>query len=463
MKGHTWLRFISDLSITILKYPGTASLTNFVKLLLGRIKGSKPAPDHVFCGAAGACTLFVDTNGILNAASASLPTLIPGASGGTCFVGAFLPEDRARLQAALAHTAPSRTRAHARRADGSIGAFDLHIDPKDEGAAVMLIDRTEDKQRHERSERAAEKARADARASASALADLSHEMKTPLNAVIGFADAIRRETFGPLGNEKYAEYIGDIHTSGTHLLDLVESILDLARIEAKRLTFSPVLSDPAAIAYECAAMVREPAQKGGLNLIVDIADDIPECMIDPRAVRQILLNLLSNAVKFTSDGEVRLSIQIDQDTEVPKIVFTVKDTGIGMSDEEMARLGPRFTDIQGAGVRGAEGTGLGLSLVFKLAELHGGTLTISSAPGEGVCARVALPLTMPNRSGISESAPSTRTPRRKAENTPRPAPTDSQAQANLAKDAALNTPLTQLERIEAYRREVAKRQKNPAA
>ena len=181
--------------------------------------------------------------------------------------------------------------------------------------------------------------------------------------------------------------------SGAHLLDLVNAILDLAKIGADRYQLTRVKTDPGAIGKACAEMVRMSAEKAGLKLVTDIAGDLPESFLDPRALRQILLNLLSNAVKFTSDGEIFLSAAaINGD-----IVFTVKDSGVGMSAEELEKLGARFTAAQGAGVRGAGGAGLGLALAFALAELHGGALTIDSAPGEGVTATVRLPVVAPAR------------------------------------------------------------------
>ncbi len=362
----------------------------------------------------------------------------------------FMPEDRGRVAAACAAGGPSRLIAHGRRPDGSVGAFEIIMAPRERApASVLILDRTEETRSQERLARSLDAARSESRSGAAALADLSHEMKTPLNAVIGFADALREETFGPLGHPRYAEYADHIHASGAHLLDLVKSILDLARIEADRLTLAPVIADPNRIAEECAAMVRQTAEKNGLTLVVDLDTATPECAFDPRAVRQILVNLLANAVKFTSDGEVRVSVSTSRGANGRDelggddgagtdeyLVFTVADTGIGMDAAALEKLGPRFTDAQGAGVRGADGAGLGLSLAFKLAELHGGALKIASAPGEGVTARLELPL---DRSGAA------RAPERRIPSAPAPfAP-------------------TQLERIEARRREAARRRARAAA
>jgi len=220
------------------------------------------------------------------------------------------------------------------------------------------------------------------------MADLSHEMKTPLNAIMGFADAMRSETFGPLGHEKYAEYVNDIHASGEYLKELIGSVLDYARVETGRYGLSPVLAAPGPVARESAAMIRGEADKAGLALKVAIAPDLPETMIDARAVKQILINLLSNAVKFTEEGEITLTVE----EKCGAIDFTVRDTGVGMNNVVLAKLGGRYSDTHKDGVRGTKGTGLGLSLAFSLAKLHGGALKLQSEPGEGTTARLTLPV-----------------------------------------------------------------------
>ncbi|MEO0983535.1 MAG: HAMP domain-containing sensor histidine kinase [Pseudomonadota bacterium] len=402
-----------------------------------------------FTGGPGAVVATIDGDGRIVHASGGAADMFAGTRDGAIGVrltDLFMPEDRAAVETARLAGAQTRLTARARRPDGAVGTFELILPSKtDAAAAALILDRTDEERARSREARSLEAARAEARSGASALADLSHEMKTPLNAVIGFADALREETFGPLGHPRYAEYADHIYASGAHLLDLVKSILDLARIEADRLTLSPVIADPNKVAEECAAMVRQMAEANGLTLTVGIDPSTPECAFDPRAVRQILINLLTNAVKFTSDGAVTISVETISVEPVSggprstagdsgeRLVFTVADTGIGMDAETLAKLGPRFTEAQGAGVRGADGAGLGLSLAFKLADLHGGALKMSSAPGEGVTARLELPL---DRSGAMRAAPAA------------PAPA---------------TPLTQLERIEARRRDAARRRARAAA
>ncbi len=220
------------------------------------------------------------------------------------------------------------------------------------------------------------------------MANLSHEMKTPLNAIMGFADSMRAETYGPLGHEKYAEYVGDIHAAGAHLQELIASLFDYAKVETGRYGLNPVLAAPGPVARECAAMIRGEAAHAGLSLRVNIASDLPETMIDVRAVKQILINLLTNAVKFTAEGEVELSVE----EKCGALDFTVRDTGIGMNAIELAKQGGRYSDTHKDGVRGTKGSGLGLSLAFSLAKLHGGALRLQSEPGKGTSARLTLPV-----------------------------------------------------------------------
>jgi len=219
------------------------------------------------------------------------------------------------------------------------------------------------------------------------IGDLSHEMKTPLTAILGFADAMREEIFGPLGHDRYREYAQHIHRSGDHLIGLVSSLLDLARLDADQYGLKPVLDNLGDVTQECAEMMRGEVEKAGLNLVVERDAEMKDSLFDPQAVRQIVINLLSNAAKFTSDGTI--SVQITREDE--QMVVRVRDTGIGMSGAQLQALGERFTTAQSDGVRGARGNGIGLSLAAALANYHGGGLIIDSAPGEGSLATLRLP------------------------------------------------------------------------
>ena len=342
----------------------------------------------------------------------------------------FNADDRDAVAHAVSSKAVSRVEARARRPGGAEGFFEIVIERRPDGrAAALIIDRTAEKRDARRLMQEIDRARAETADSTVMLADLSHEMRTPLNAVIGFAETIERQTFGPVGHENYAQYAEHIRMAGRHLLDLVNTVLDLSKIEAERFALNRVAADPGAIARECAAMMRHQAEEAGLKLVVDIAPELPESFLDPRAVRQILLNLLANAIKFTSDGEIALTVR----REDGDIVFSVKDDGVGMSAEALQKIGVRFTAAHGSGVRGQGGAGLGLSLAISLAELHGGRVNLRSAPGEGLTAEVLLPIVA----------------------TPAPAKGAMRAVLAAARhDESLDAPsaITQLDRIKAYRR-----------
>lgn len=390
----------------------------------------RPARAAVWAGAPGASVLAIDGRGRVSAfspgAGAALGREEAGLSG-LAFAALFTGADRKGVETALEEASGARVRVTILGQGGETAPAEISVAKGADGARSALILNAPAAARRPDLAQTAMAARAEAKERADLLADLSHEMKTPLNAVIGFSEAILSETFGPLGHDKYAEYAQHIRASGGHLLDLVTSLLDLSRIEAGRFALHCEMTDIGAVAQECASMVRLSAEKAGLRLVTRIEEDLPESWIDPRALRQILLNLLSNAVKFTSDGEVALEAR----REGEEIVLTVTDTGVGMSKEDLAKLGARYTAAQGDGVRGAKGTGLGLALAFALAELHGGSLKLDSAPGEGVKASLRLPVRVPQRPRRLEDL------RQNAAARARPAP----------------DVLTQLERIEAYRRE----------
>jgi len=348
--------------------------------------------------------LSLAATGEILAASAGAKALIgPHDSAGTGLTGRSLfefiaREDRAGVKTALEAALAAPVEARSARAlarllrPGQPALFaELSLARDGKGAAVLIRERAAELAAS-REARAAPQAAAEQApetgVSAEALADLGHELKTPLNAIMGFAETMKAEAFGPIGHEKYREYAGLIHSSGAHLADLIASILDRARIDAGRYRLAPVLTGPGHIARDCAEMVRGEAERAGLALRVDIAPDLDETMIDARAVKQILINLLSNAVKFTAAGEIGLSVFQSK----AELVFEVCDTGVGMSQMALARLGERFTGLHKSGVRGTSGTGLGLSLAFSLARLHGGALELSSAPGEGTVARLRLPM-----------------------------------------------------------------------
>lgn len=342
-----------------------------------------------FSGGGAAAAALIASDGRLLSLSSPAGRLFAEAGRAKTLPDLFLGEDRADVETCVRSKATSRVEARARRPGGAAGHFEVMIERRADGRAVaLLIDRTAEKRDAHRLRQEIDRARAEAAEGAAMLADLSHEMKTPLNAVIGFAETIERQTFGPVGHGNYAQYAEHIRMAGRHLLDLVNAALDLSKIEADRFALKRVAADPASIAKECAAIMKHAAEEAGLTLVADIAADLPESLLDPRAVKQILINLLSNAVKFTSDGYITLTARRDED----EIVFVVKDDGVGMSVEALQKIGSRYTRAHESGVRGQGGAGLGLALALSLAELHGGRVTLTSAPGEGLSAEVRLPI-----------------------------------------------------------------------
>ncbi|GJL91320.1 sensor histidine kinase [Hyphococcus sp.] len=371
--------------------------------LLGPLLGLAPAAPQWRSGDGDPVISLAEAGEILAATSGAAALI--GAEGGLAGRSLYdfvSREDRAGLKIALEAARAAPVEAKAARAlvrllrPGRPAIFaELALARSGRGVSVLIRERAGELAaiREERSaphavSTPAQESPAEAGVSAEVLADLGHELKTPLNAIMGFAETMKSEAFGPLGHDKYREYAGLIHSSGGHLADLISSILDRAKIDAGRYKLTPVLSEPGAVARDCAEMVRGEAEKAGLALRVDIAPGLDETLIDVRAVKQILINLLSNAVKFTAAGDVGLSVFESKG----ELTFEVCDTGVGMSQMALARLGERFTGLHKSGVRGTSGTGLGLSLAFSLAKLHGGALELSSAPGEGTIARLRLPM-----------------------------------------------------------------------
>lgn len=227
------------------------------------------------------------------------------------------------------------------------------------------------------------------RAKSQFLAQMSHELRTPLNAVIGFSEILLSETFGPLGNPRYLEYATDIRDSGAHLLSLINDILDLSRIESGQMALAEEAVDIGAAIAQALRMIAPRAQKAGVRLSCDIADGLPFLLGDQRAMLQMLLNLLGNAVKFTPEsGEAATTAMLLPDGGIG---IMVADTGTGIPEEELERVLEPFERADSAAVRTTEGTGLGLPIVKRLAERHGGRLELTSEPGAGTTAILIFP------------------------------------------------------------------------
>jgi signal transduction histidine kinase len=220
------------------------------------------------------------------------------------------------------------------------------------------------------------------------LANMSHELRTPLNAIIGFSEALNDRLFGEL-NEKQAEYLGDIHESGKHLLSLINDILDLSKIEAGRMELDVSTFDLPAALSNAITLVRERAQRHAIDLALEVDKNLGAFSGDERKFKQIMLNLLSNAVKFTPDGG-RISVSARKDTT--HVEISVQDTGIGIAPEDQGAVFEEFKQVGRDRLKKAEGTGLGLALTKRFVELHGGAIRLESTPGKGSTFTVSLPL-----------------------------------------------------------------------
>jgi signal transduction histidine kinase len=224
------------------------------------------------------------------------------------------------------------------------------------------------------------------------LAMMSHELRTPLNAIIGFSEVIADQRFGPGAMVRYSDYAKIIHSSGQQLLELISQLLDMSKIEAGRLELSEEDLDLGEVVEGCVNLLQNRAAEGGVTLRTEIQARAPQVRGDRRALRQVALNLISNAIKFTpASGTVTLALLVDPERST---VLSVADTGIGISEEAMARIFQPFQQADSSISRRFGGTGLGLAISRALVEAHGGQLTLESTPGSGTVVRVRLP---PNR------------------------------------------------------------------
>ncbi len=221
------------------------------------------------------------------------------------------------------------------------------------------------------------------------LANMSHELRTPLNAINGFSEILVNELYGPLGDTRYKEYAADILASGQHLLDMINDILDMAKIEAGKMTVKLVPIDPVDPVDAAIRMIRRKAEDKQIDLTLDVADGLPDIVADHRAIRQMVLNLLTNAIKFTDAGG-RIIVAIRRTG--PNVVIAVTDTGIGIPKDEIPRLGRPFEQVSDTTDRNSEGTGLGLALTRSFAEMHGGSVRIESELGVGTSIAIILPI-----------------------------------------------------------------------
>ena len=278
--------------------------------------------------------------------------------------------------------------------DGSTRDVDVHLTILDNSGErnaiciVTLADTTATKAALREAEAARAEAESESRAKSAFLANMSHEFRTPLNAIIGFSELMLLETHGPLGHPVYREYVGDVLTSGQHLLEVVGEILDLAKAEAGAIKIKAEPLDLYDLLAECGRVIAPVAAQGGINVALDVPASIA-VSADRVLLKRIILNLLSNAVKFTPVGGRILLWAAPAPDDIVNIC--VEDTGIGMSEADIETALKPFGQADISVTRRDKGTGLGVPIAKNLVELHNGTFKIDSTPGQGTRICIMLP------------------------------------------------------------------------
>ncbi|MGZ5939761.1 MAG: sensor histidine kinase [Rhizomicrobium sp.] len=324
------------------------------------------------------------------------------------------PDDLRAMQAAFMEAAYFARAAAAevrmRRRDGSYVWAEIRCRPAApvHNEATDIVAVTRDISERKAQERALIEARdlaeTASRAKTSFLANMSHELRTPLNAIIGFSEVMTHEMFGPVGSPKYLEYSKLIHESGGHLLELINGILDMSKIEAGKFELFEEVFDLHDVAGSAVRFVKLPAERGGVALKLNVGPGAGTIFADKRAIKQVLINLLTNGVKFTPRGG---DVRVQATRDARGIELAVTDSGVGISARDLERLGKPFEQVEGEHVRSKEGTGLGLALVKAFAAMHGGEAVLESVLGEGTTVRVRLPFAAVDEKGerVAPNAP----------------------------------------------------------
>jgi signal transduction histidine kinase len=233
------------------------------------------------------------------------------------------------------------------------------------------------------------KAEAASNAKSDFLAVVSHELRTPLNAILGFSEVMKLQLFGALGSERYGSYVEDIHRSARHLLNIVTDILDLSKAEVGKLALDESNAELVALLDECLSLIREWAGQQGVRLSLDAQGNVPVVHGDERLIKQAFLNVLSNAIKFTPPGgDIKVTIKTEEDG---RVLAQFADTGIGIAEENLTAVLEPFVQVESAFARKHGGAGLGLPLVKKIAELHGGGVVLTSKLGAGTVVTIWFP------------------------------------------------------------------------
>jgi signal transduction histidine kinase len=219
---------------------------------------------------------------------------------------------------------------------------------------------------------------------------MSHELRTPLNAIIGFAEIMESELVGPLGSEQYVGYAKDVRESGQYLLELINDILDLSKIESGQLEVIDETIDLRETIQVCLRMVHDQAAEAKLDIELEGGEKVPNIRANARMIRQILLNLLSNAIKFTPPGG-RVTVSLSRAEDTGDVLIGIRDTGIGIARADIERVMRPFEQVASAQADGYRGTGLGLPMAKSLTELHGGVFSIVSEVGSGTTVTIRLP------------------------------------------------------------------------